>query len=74
MTESMGDFLQTVFTVMLFMLFMVLLPVALLVSTPFILLWPGKRLPGGGRAKRDIEGRYKKILSVWIEMGKGLPT
>jgi hypothetical protein len=58
--------------VMLFMIFMVLLPVALVVATPFVLLWPGKRLPGGGRAKRDIEGRYRKILSVWIELGKGI--
>jgi len=69
---SLGDLFQTVFMVMLFMIFMVLLPVALVVATPFVLLWPGKRLPGGGRAKRDIEGRYRKILSVWIELGKGI--
>jgi len=43
------------------------------VVTAFILLWPGKRLPGGGRAKPDIEGRYKKVLSIWLEIGKGLP-
>ncbi|MGD9400635.1 MAG: hypothetical protein PVF95_00045 [bacterium] len=72
MSGSLGDFFQTVFMVMLFMIFMVLLPVALVVATPFVLLWPGKRLPGGGRAKRDIEGRYRKILSVWIELGKGI--
>lgn|GEM_PF-2869972 len=72
MSGSLGDLFQTVFMVMLFMIFMVLLPVALVVATPFVLLWPGKRLPGGGRAKRDIEGRYRKILSVWIELGKGI--
>jgi hypothetical protein len=69
----MGEILHTVFLVMLFMLFMVLLPFTLIVATPFILLWPGKRLPGGKRAKRDIEGRYKKVLKIWMEMGKGLP-
>jgi hypothetical protein len=68
-----GDFFEAVFKVMLFMIFMVLLPVALVVATPLILLWPGKRLPGGGRAKRDLEGRYKKVLNVWVEIGKGLP-
>ena len=70
----MGDFLQTVFVVMLFMLFMVLLPITLLIATPFILLWPGKRLRDGERAKKDIEGRYKRILNIWLEIGKGLPS
>ena len=73
MSQNLGEFFQTVFTVMLFMLFMVLLPITLVVATPFILLWPGRRLPGGGRAGRDIEGRYKRILNIWVEMGKGLP-
>jgi hypothetical protein len=68
----MGEFFEAVFKVILFMVFLVLLPVALVVGTPLILLWPGKRLPGGGRAKRDIEGRYKKVINVWVEMGKGI--
>lgn len=72
-SDRMGDFLQSVVTALLYVVFIVLLPVALLVVTPFILLWPGKRLPGGGRAKPDIEGRYKKVLSIWLEIGKGLP-
>ncbi len=70
----MGGFLQTVFAVTIYMLLLVLLPFTLLVATPFVLLWPGRRLPGGGRAKRDIEGRYRKILDFWVELGKGLPT
>jgi hypothetical protein len=70
----MGDFLHTVFLAMLFMLFMVALPFALIAATPVILLWPGKKLPGGKRAKKDIEGRYKKLLNVWLEIGKGLPS
>jgi hypothetical protein len=71
-SSRVGDFFETVFKVMLFMVFMVLLPIVLIVTTPFMLLWPGRRLPGGGRAKRDIEGRYKKILNIWIEIGKGI--
>ena len=69
----MGEFFEVVFKVILFMIFLVLLPFALIVGTPFILIWPGKRLPCGGRAKRDIEGRYKKILNIWVEIGKGIP-
>jgi hypothetical protein len=70
----MGDILQTVFVVMVYLIFILVLPFALIAATPFILLWPGKRLPGGRRAKRDIEGRYKRILKVWEDIGKGLPT
>ena len=70
----MGDFIQTVFVVILFMLFVVLLPFALIIATPFILLWPGKRLPDGSRARKDIEGRYKRLLKIWVEIGKGLPA
>ena len=70
----MGGILHTVFIVMLFMVSMVALPFVLIAATPFILLWPGKRLPGGSRAEKDIEGRYRRILKIWEDIGKGLPT
>jgi len=50
------------------------LPFVLVAATPLILLWPGKRLPDGSRARKDIEGRYRRILKIWEEIGKGLPT
>ncbi len=70
----MGGVLHTVFVVMLFMLFMVVLPFVLIAATPFILLWPGKRLPDGRRAKKDVEGRYRRILKIWEDIGRGLPA
>jgi len=70
----MGGMLHTVFIVMLFMVSMAVLPFVLIAATPFILLWPGKRLPDGSRAKKDIEARYKRILRIWEKIGKGLPS
>jgi hypothetical protein len=57
---------------MLFILFILLIPAAYLVATPFILLWPGKRLVDGSRARRDIKGRYRRVWKILEGLGLGI--
>jgi hypothetical protein len=69
----MEEFLEKVLLAILFALYCVLLPFVLVLATPFILLWPGKKLRLGGRARKDIKGRYKRILKIWEWIGLGFP-
>ena len=59
---------------LIYFLYILLIPAVLLVSTPFILLWPGKRQVDGSRRRRDYRGRYRKILSLLKNLGLGLPS
>ena len=70
----MEEILQTILVCLLYLLYILLFPVVMVVATPVILLWPGKRAPDGTRERRDIRGRYHKILKVWKSIGTGLPT
>jgi hypothetical protein len=70
----MEEVLKTVFLALLFVLYVLLIPVIMLVATPVILLWPANRGPGGKRGKRDIRGRYRKLWKIWENLGIGLPT
>lgn len=70
----MEEFLGRVFLAILFVLYCVFLPIILVVATPFIVLWPGKRLRRGRRTRMDIKGRYKRILKLWWTIGLGFPT
>jgi hypothetical protein len=68
------EFLGRVALALLFAFYCILLPPILLLATPFILLWPGKRLGQGRRGPKDIKKRYKRILTIWVSVGASFPT
>lgn len=70
----MEEILRTVIVIFLYMTYILLSPVILLLATPFILLRPGRKGPGGTRGVKDIRGRYRKIWKLWESIGLGLPT
>ena len=68
----MSEFLEMLFRALLFVLYLFLFPVILLVCTPFILLWPGKRQADGTRRPKDIKARYLKVLRAYKSIGLGV--
>ena len=70
----MEELITTVVVALLCMVYILLIPVIMLVATPIILLWPGKKESDGTRSKRDIRGRYRKLWRIWESIGLGLPT
>ena len=69
----MEEFLRMLVTAFLYCLYIVLIPVALIVATPFILIWPGKKRANGSRARRPIGSRYARLFRIWKNIGLGLP-
>ena len=53
----MEELLTVILYVVLFFIYLLLLPAILIVATPFVLLWPGKKQTDGSRAqeKRDSD-------------------
>ena len=70
----METILETIVTLALYLLYIVLIPVVFALATPSILLWPGRRQSDGSRAKRDLRGRYGRMWKVLESTGLGLPT
>lgn len=70
----MEELLRTIVVILLYVLYIVLIPVITLVATPFVVLWPAKKGLAGKRGKRDIRGRYRKLWRIWESVGKGLPS
>ena len=58
---------------LLYVFYIVLIPVIMIVATPFILLWPVKKGSEGKRGRRDIRGLYRKEWKIWEAIGLGLP-
>jgi len=76
----MDDFLEFLFKILFLILFILLLPAALLIATPFIFLIPGKEHCttcgeincdcGASKVKeKRILKRYGKIFGIWAKTG-----
>ena len=61
----MEEILGVILVVVLFVLYLLLLPAILIVATPLVILWPGKKQTDGSRAPRYVGKRYLKILRLW---------
>lgn len=70
----MEAFFHTILVVSLYILYILLIPVVMIVATPFILILPGKKRDDGTRNKRPIKERYTRIWKVLEGVGVGLPT
>jgi hypothetical protein len=70
----MAEILHSIIVVILYVLYILLIPVVMLIATPFVCLWPGQKTIDGKRQKRDIRSRYKRVWKVWESLGVGLPT
>lgn len=70
----MDDFLDTIMVVFLYIIFILCIPVVMIVATPFVLIWPGRKGAGGVREKRRIKRRYAGIWKIMESIGVGLPT
>lgn len=68
----MSDFLEALARAMIFVLYLLFLPVLLVAATPFVLLWPGRKRPDGGRFPRNLRRRYRKLLEFYKELGLGM--
>lgn len=68
----MEDILGVILYVLLFLLYILLLPLVLIVATPFVLFWPGKRQIDGTRVPKRIGERYLRILKGWRSIGNYL--
>jgi hypothetical protein len=69
----MEEFLQSLLHAILFAIWILLIPVVMLLATPFVLLWPAKKAPDGKRKKKNIPARYRRVWRIWIALGIGLP-
>ena len=65
----MEALLYTVLVVILYVLYIILIPATMLVATPFILLWPGKKRSDGTREDRPIRNRYARIWKILGSFG-----
>jgi hypothetical protein len=70
----MEEFLQSLFRALLVVVYILLTPMILIVTTPFILLWPGRKRMDGTRENKNIGARYARVLRIWRDVGTGLPT
>jgi hypothetical protein len=61
----MEEILGIILVVALLLIYLLLLPAILVVATPFVILWPGKKQTDGSRAPRNIGRRYLSILKFW---------
>ena len=68
----MAELIEILLKILLLILYILLLPVALIVLTPFFLFWPGKKEPDGRRWPKDIKGRYKKLFKIWTSLAQGI--
>jgi hypothetical protein len=59
------EFLHSLILAIFFVLYLLLIPVILIIATPFILFWPGTR------RGMNIKGRYMRILRVLRDIGTG---
>ena len=69
----MGDFIESLISVFIFLLYLLLLPAILILATPIIFLWPARKMTAGMRGKKNIPARYKKVLSLWKNLGLSMP-
>lgn len=70
----MEELLRVIFVAFIYLVYILLIPVIMIVATPFVLLWPAKKGPGGERGRRDIRGRYARVWKILEGLGLGLPT
>ena len=70
----MSDFLEQLFRALLFVLYMLAFPIVMLVATPFVLLWPGRKRPDGSRRPRKIAERYARVMRFYKSIGLGVAT
>jgi hypothetical protein len=69
----MEELLTVILYVVLFLIYLLFLPAILIVATPFILLWPGKKQTDGSRAPKQVGQRYLRILKFWKSFGEYIP-
>jgi len=70
----MEEIVHVFIVVVLYVLYIILIPVIMILATPFILLWPGKKLADGRKEPKQIKKRYARIWKIWENTGLGLPT
>jgi hypothetical protein len=69
----MEEFLHRLLVALLFVVYILLVPIILVITTPLILLWPGRKRMDGTREGKNITARYRRVLRIWWEIGKGFP-
>ncbi len=60
--------------VFFYLIYIVFVPVALIVVTPFVLLWPGRKREDGSREPKPVRQRYERIWNVLKAIGAGSLT